>query len=101
MSVLTSVAALAINASTAVVTQIPNPDPVLPPGMGGVTTVLSWLKWIAYAVAVAAIIIAGIMMMFRHRRGEGGENIGALGWVLGGVIVISAGGGLILSLMGV
>ena len=35
---------------------IPDPDPVQPPGTGGVTTLIGWLKWIGYAVVGGAII---------------------------------------------
>ncbi|MHB9004714.1 MAG: hypothetical protein ACYC6C_11745 [Coriobacteriia bacterium] len=80
--------------------QIPNPDPVQPPGTEGVTTVMSWAKWIGFALAGIAIIIVAVRMFFNSRRGEGGEHAGALGWILGGVILIGGGVGLVTALMG-
>lgn len=79
---------------------IPDPAPVQPPGTGGVSVGLSWLKWIGLALAIVAIIIVAIRMFFGSRRGEGGEHAGALGWVLGGVILIGAGGAIVTTLMG-
>ena len=80
--------------------QIPDPGPVQPPGTGGFTTVISWVKWIGFALAGAAIVIVAIRMFFSGRRGEGGEHASALGWILGGVILIGGGAGIVSALMG-
>lgn len=74
---------------------VPNPDATQPPGTEGFNTILGWLKWGGLAACVAGIIIAGAMMAIQHRRGEGGESLGKVGWVLVAVIVISAGASLI------
>lgn len=79
---------------------IPDPAPVQPPGTEGFTTAISWIKWIGFALAGVAIVFAAIRMFFASRRGEGGEHVGALGWILGGVILIGAGAGLVGALMG-
>lgn len=89
---------LLVAAST--VAGIPNPGPVQPPGTEGVSTVISWIKWIGFALAGIAIVIVAIRMFFNSRRGEGGEHAGALGWILGGVILIGGGVGLVTALMG-
>ena len=34
-------------------------------------------------------------MAVQSRRGEGGENVARLGWIMGGVIIISGGASLI------
>jgi hypothetical protein len=83
-----------------VLTQIPDPDPVQPPGTDGFTLAISWIKWIGFALAGVGIVIVAIRMFFSSRRGEGGEHVGALGWILGGVIIIGAGAGIIGALMG-
>lgn len=70
--------------------QIPNPDPIAPPGSEKFVTIMGWLKWVALALAVVAIIVAGVMMGFNSRRGEGSEHAGRLGMIFGGVILISS-----------
>lgn len=69
---------------------IPDPAPIQPPGTGGITDLLGWLKWVALAVVVAGLIAAGAMMSIQSRRGEGGEHVARIAYGLGGVIVISA-----------
>lgn len=79
---------------------IPDPSPEQPPGTGGITTIISWAKWIAYAIAGIGIIFVAIRMAIQHRRGEGGEHLGSLGWVLGAVILVGGGIGIITTLAG-
>lgn len=75
--------------------QVPNPNPVQPPGTEGFTSIMGWAKWVALAVCVLGLIAAGALMAIQSRRGEGGEHVGKIGMALGGVIVISAAGGLV------
>lgn len=65
-------------------------DPAQPPGTEGIQTIIGWLAWIATALGVAGIIIVGVTMFFQNRRGEGGEAAGKLGWVLAGLVLITA-----------
>lgn len=51
---------------------------------------MGWGKWIALGALVMALIFAGAKMGFAGRRGEGGEHASAVGWSLGGVMVVSA-----------
>ena len=74
---------------------IPNPAPVQPPGTNGFVTIMGWVKWVALAVCVIGIIVAGALMAITSRRGEGGEHAGRIGFALGGVIVISAAASLV------
>lgn len=74
---------------------IPDSPPIQPPGTEGVTTILGWLKWVALAICVIGLIVAGALMAIQSRRGEGGEHAGKIGMALGGVIVISAATSLI------
>lgn len=83
-----------------VLASIPDPSPVQPPGTGGVTTVISWLKWIGYAVVGGAIIVGGMTIAVSSRRGEGQDAIGRILWPLGGAIVIGAGISAVGILMG-
>lgn len=68
------------------------PDPgngSRPPGFEKFTDVLGWVKWIALGILVVALIIAGVRMAFGAGRGEGGEHASRIGWVLGGVMIVS------------
>jgi len=70
---------------------VPNPgNGTQPPGFNNFTTVMGWGKWVALGVLVMALIGAGVMMASGNRRGEGGEHASRIGWVLGGVMVVSA-----------
>ncbi len=75
--------------------QLPNPDPVHPPGTEGFNDVMGWGKWVALAICILALFAAGAMMGIQSRRGEGGEHVGKIGMALGGVIVISAAAALV------
>ena len=75
--------------------QLPNPDPVQPPGTEGFNDVMGWGKWVALAICILALFAAGAMMGIQSRRGEGGEHVGKIGMALGGVIVISAAAALV------
>lgn len=79
-----------------IIAQIPNPgNGAQPPGTKGFQTILQWAAWIGLAVCVLGVIIAGGSMAVASRRGEGGEHMSRLGWVLGGCIVIGAASGLV------
>ena len=70
---------------------VPNPGGgSAPPGFGNFTTIMGWGKWIALGILVMALIFAGVRMAIGNRRGEGGEHAASIGWVLGGVLVVSA-----------
>lgn len=87
-------------AATQVITSIPDPDAVQPPGTEGFTAILGWVKWVALAVCLAAIMGAGALMSVNSRRGEGGEHVGKISMALGGVVIISAAASLVGFLAG-
>lgn len=80
--------------------EIPDPDPIQPPGTEGFTAIMGWGKWIALAVCVLGLFAAGALMAVQSRRGEGGEHVGKIGMALGGVIVISAAAAIVGFLAG-
>jgi hypothetical protein len=65
---------------------------------GQVTTALDtakfWCMLVGAGLAVVALILVGIGMFFQHRRGDGGEMLKALGWWIGGAVLISAAAGI-------
>lgn len=72
-----------------------DPGAVQPPGTEGLVSIMSWVKWLALALAVAGLMVGGAMMTVQSRRGEGGEHVGRLGGTLAGVVVISAAAALV------
>lgn len=80
--------------------QIPDPDPAQPPGTGGVTTILAWLKWIGYAVVGGSIIVGGIGIAVALRRGEAHDALPKILWPMAGAIVIGGGISMVTTLMG-
>jgi hypothetical protein len=66
---------------------IPTPVGVQPPGTQGLTTILSWIAWAVTFLCVVGVFFVAGSMAFAHRRGEGSEAIGKLGWVMGACIL--------------
>lgn len=79
------------SASTILAGNVPDPgNGTAPPGVGTkFEQVMGWAKWVCLGIAVLGIMAIGAMMTVGSRRGEGGEKVGALGWAVGGVVVIS------------
>ncbi len=79
-----------------ILAQVPNPGRgSQPPGSNGFVTILKWAAWVAFGVCVLGVIIAGASMAVSSRRGEGGEHMSKLGWVLGGAIIIGSASALV------
>ena len=95
MSIARTLTQAATDVVALVPLQVPDPNPVQPPGTEGFTSIMGWAKWVALAVCVLGLIAAGALMAIQSRRGEGGEHVGRIGMALGGVIVISAAGALV------
>ena len=70
-----------------------------PPGSQGVVTIVSWVAWVAVALCVVGVIAAGVGMLFAGRRGDGGEHVKTLGYVLAGSIVIGGASALVGALV--
>lgn len=89
---MNSITAIATAITTSV---IPNPTPVVPAEAGGLLTVLNWASGIGLVLGVLGVIIVGIGMVVQLRRGEGGESLAKLGWVLLGCIIITGAAGIV------
>lgn len=70
----------------------PTPGQVQPPGTEGLTTMLGWGGWLVSFVCVVGLLAVAAMMALKHRRGESGESMSALGWVLGACVLGAAAG---------
>ena len=77
------------------ITNVPNPPPSSPgPGTGAITTLLSWLKWLALAACAASAIAAGGMIAVGGvtRRSElAARGKAGLVWSIIGAIVVGVG----------
>jgi hypothetical protein len=79
---------------------VPNPGKgEAPPGSDGLITILRWVFYIASAMCVLGVLIAGGMMAVSVQRGSGGEHVSRLGWALAGCIVIGAASALVGALL--
>ena len=63
-------------------------------------TIVKWIAWIVFALAVIGVLVTAGAMMINNRRGQGGEHAASLGWVFGGCILASAASGLVGMFMG-
>ena len=87
----TALSAITPTAATTVLAAIPDPGTgTEPPGAAAILTVLGWLAWAVFAACVAGVLIVGIKLALAFQRGEGGQAVGQLGWVLGGAILGSS-----------
>lgn len=86
--------------SGVVIADVPNPGTgTAPPGSEGLLTILRWIAWIVFALAVVGILICAGTMMVSNRRGEGGEHAARLSWVLGGCVLASVASGVVGALV--
>lgn len=74
---------------------IPNPTPVVPAQAGGLLTILNWAAGIGLVLGVLGVIIVGIKLVISLQRGEGGQTLASLGWVLMGCIIITGASGIV------
>ena len=91
----TVVTAMATAKDTLILAGIKVPVPVQPPGTAGLLTVLGWGAWIVTLACIGGIFAVAGKMAFAHRRGEGSEAVGQLGWVMGGCVLIAAAGPIV------
>ena len=100
MAILAPVAArLVAQRDLVLAADIPNPTGVQPPGTQGLTMVLNWTFWgVTFLCVVGVLMVAGAMAV-AHRRGEGGEHLAKLGWVMGACVLGAAGAQLVNTLV--
>ena len=86
--------------SSVVIAEVPNPGTgTAPPGSEGLLTILKWIAWIVFALAVVGILISAGTMMVNNRHGQGGEHAARLSWVLGGCVLASVASGVVGALV--
>ena len=78
-----------------ILAQISVPDSVQPPGTAGLMTVMGWVSWGVTFLCIVGIFLVAGKMAFSHRRGEGSEAVGQLGWVMGACVLLAAAGPIV------
>ncbi len=80
---------------TLILADISPPNSVQPPGTAGLMTVMGWVSWGVTFLCIIGIFLVAGKMAFSHRRGEGSEAVGQLGWVMGACVLIAAAGPIV------
>lgn len=98
---MASVGTLWINMATLDLTKVGKGTQITDtaPGTGELATLLGYVAWIGFAVAVFSLIALGALMAIKARAGEGLLAVGKAGTILGGVILISGSSSLISGVM--
>lgn len=63
------------------------------------STLLGYAQWIGLVLAILSLVILGAIIASRMRAGEAMAQVGKIGWVLGGVILIAGGGSMVSRLL--
>lgn len=66
---------------------ITQPTPQRPPGTEGLDVILSWALYTVMFLAVLGVLITAGMMVVAHNQGRGGDHMGRLGFVFGGMVL--------------
>jgi len=93
--VSTVLTALGTAKDTLILADINAPGSVQPPGTEGLLTVLGWFAWVVTLACIGGIFLVAGKMAVSHRRGEGSEAVGQLGWVMGACVLIAAAGPIV------
>ncbi|MCI1225384.1 hypothetical protein [Bifidobacterium sp.] len=86
---------------------VPTPDvsgtdaaaAAMPDDVTGLSQILGYAKWIAFAIAGISIIILAVRFAMQSRRGDASEGLGRLGMILVAVVIISASSGLVSAVL--
>ena len=70
-----------------------------PPGSESFTTILDYVTYAGLVIAVLSLIALGALVAVRMRRGAGLQNLGALGAVFAGVLLISAASAIVARIL--
>lgn len=99
MALISAAGTLLAARGGAVLADVPQPRGEQPPGTQGLSTVLNWTFWgVTFLCVVGVLMVAGAMAV-SHRRGEGGEHLAKLGWVMGACVLGAAGAQLVNTLV--
>ena len=69
-----------------------------PPEAGQLTDILGWATWLGFGVAVLGLIVWGARFAW-VRSGDSDREMGRMGAILGGVVIIGAASGIVAALL--
>jgi hypothetical protein len=79
---------------------VPNPGTgSQPPGTGGLVTILQWVAWVVCGICVAGVLMVAGRMAVMHNRGEGGQHMVGIAYVLGACVLVGAASALVGALV--
>ncbi len=83
-------------------TTIPNPGPIAPPGMEGpASQFIGWMKWVGIVAGLVGFGMCAIMMILGRRNRSNMAVDGATGipWVLAGLSTLTLAAGVVGALV--
>ncbi|MFI9724534.1 hypothetical protein ACIHFE_33730 [Streptomyces sp. NPDC052396] len=79
---------------------IPNPGTgTTPPHTKGLVLILQWVAWAVCGVCVAGLLIVAGRMALMHQRGEGGQHMTGLAYVMGACVIVGSASALVGALV--
>ena len=80
---------------------VPNPGAgTEPPFSGKLDTLLQWTAWTVTGVCVAGVLFVAGRMAIQHQRGEGGQHLSGLAYVLAACILVGTASSVVGALIG-
>lgn len=71
-----------------------------PPGSDAFTTVVKWVAWVVFGLAVIGVLITAGGLAVQNRRGQAGEHAASLGWVCAACVVAASAGAIVGTFVG-
>jgi peptidoglycan/LPS O-acetylase OafA/YrhL len=79
---------------------VPNPGAgTPPPGAAGLLKILKWAAWVVSGLCVFGVFAVAGRMAVMHNRGEGGQHMTGIAYVLGACVLVGAASALVGSLV--
>lgn len=79
---------------------VPNPGTgTQPPGTGGLITILKWVAWVVSGICVVGVLMVAGRMAVMHNRGEGGQHMTGIAYVLAACVLVGAASALVGALV--
>lgn len=66
-----------------------------PPFSGNLSMILQWVMWTVAILLIGGVLAVAGKMALQHNRGEGGQHLAALGWVLGACLLAASASALV------
>lgn len=81
--------------AAAVVAGIPDPTPVEPPGVGGITTIVNWVAWGAVIICTLGFLAGAAYLAIGAFMGHEMKGAKGVGLSIVGCVMVGAAGALL------